>query len=170
MNELQPIQTGTLKSQAVVAIRDAIFSGKYDLGEPLREIQLARALKVSQPTVREALIELERSGLVVRETNVGTYVTNMTTKEVRDRLEVRTLLEQQAMESACVEMKVEDFSELRKRLNLLSLAIEKDAFLEFASTDLEFHRFIWQCSGNPILAQTLDQVATPLFAFMSIVR
>ena len=37
-------------------------------------------------------------------------------------------------------------------------------------TDLAFHRFIWEKSGNRTLYRTLDQIAVPLFAFVAIVR
>jgi DNA-binding GntR family transcriptional regulator len=86
MNTLQPVRSATLKSRVVAAIRDAIFSGKFAPGDPLRELHLARDLNVSQPTVREALFELEKFGLVVRTPNVGTVVTNLGSDEIREQI------------------------------------------------------------------------------------
>lgn len=77
MPHLQPVRASSLKEQAAGAIRAAIFGGQFGPGDPLRELHLARDLKVSQPTVREALLELEAEGLVIRKANVGTEVTNM---------------------------------------------------------------------------------------------
>ncbi len=39
-----------------------------------------------------------------------------------------------------------------------------------AQADLEFHRYVWQCSGNETLCSLLEQVTAPLFAFISVLR
>ena len=89
MNTLEPVRSATLKSRVVSAIRGAIFAGQFAPGDPLRELHLARDLNVSQPTVREALFELEKYGLVVRTPNIGTVVTNLSSDEIREQLELR---------------------------------------------------------------------------------
>lgn len=167
---LQPLRSTTLKAQAVAALRHAIFSGRFGPGEPLRELHLARELAVSQPTIREALLELESDGLVVRTPNVGTVVTNMNADEVRERLEVRMELETLAAVRASRRMTAQDFEELERRLGAISAHMAANAYYETAHADLEFHRHIWQCSGNRCLARQLDQVTAPLFAFVSVAR
>jgi DNA-binding GntR family transcriptional regulator len=37
----------------------------------------------------------------------------------------------------------------------------------FYRSDLEFHRTLWQLSGNRFLAKALDNTVTPLFAFFT---
>ena len=61
-------------------------------GDPLRELHLARELGVSQATVREGLVQLERLGLVVRTPNIGTHVTKLSRQEIEERVELRKLL------------------------------------------------------------------------------
>jgi DNA-binding GntR family transcriptional regulator len=63
-----------------------------------------------------------------------------------------------------------DFRRLEGLLRKLSDAVRRNAYYETSQADLSFHRFIWNASGNSVLARTLDQIATPLFAFSSIVR
>src|ERR1700732_3057834 len=65
----QPVRTDSLASQAFTIIKDAIFTGQFQPGQLLRELHLARMLNVSQATIREALVQLEQVGLVVREQN-----------------------------------------------------------------------------------------------------
>jgi DNA-binding GntR family transcriptional regulator len=167
---LQPVRSATLKAQVVSAIRDAIFAGKFGPGDPLRELHLARDLNVSQPTVREALLELEKYGLVVRTPNIGTVVTNLTSDEIREQIELRSLLEKVAALKASERMTAGDFRELERRLAVLTAAVAANAYFESAQADLEFHRQIWACSGNRALARALDQIVVPLFAFVSILR
>src|SRR5262245_42326188 len=109
---LKPIRSSTLKDQVVDAIRKAVFDGTFAIGQPLREMHLARDLNVSQPTVREALLELEKEGLVVRTPNVGTAVTNMTSRELAERLAVRIELETMACVLAAGRMTARDFAGL----------------------------------------------------------
>lgn len=170
MEKLKPARSTTLKARVVGAIRDAIFSGGFAPGEPLRELHLAHTLNVSQPTVREALFELEKQGLVVRTPNVKTVVTNLTSDEVREQIEVRLLLEKVAAVKASERMTAADFRELDRRVAALAVAVAANAYYESAQLDLEFHRHIWECSGNRALARALDQIVVPLFAFVSILR
>lgn len=167
---LKPIRSTTLKQQVVESLRKAIFDGTLPLGESLRELHLARDLKVSQPTIREALLELEKEGLVVRTPNVGTAVTNMTSRELAERLTVRAELETMACVLAAQQMGEAEFAELHWLLDKLGQTTAANNYHESAQADLEFHRYIWRCSGNEILAQTLDRITAPLFAFVSVLR
>lgn len=166
---LDAIKSAPLRRQVVERIRDAIFSGRFAPGEPLRETHLAKDLAVSQATVREALVELESAGFVERTQNKGTIVTKLSRKEARERIELRVLLEGVACVAAAARLAPEDIAALRG----LSRAIAKAAAredVELAQADLEFHRYIWRSTGNETLVRTLDQLTAPLFAFVSIMR
>ncbi len=136
----------------------------------MRELSLARELNVSQATIRDALQRLEHAGLVTRKPNFGTTVTRLSPKDVRERVALRAMLEIMAAEAAAARMSEADFAELEQRLEVLGQAIAADNYFESAQADLEFHRYIWQCSGNEMLYRLLEQVAVPLFAFVSILR
>lgn len=170
MGVLKPVRSISLKDRAVGAIRDAIFSGQLAPGDPLRELHLAKELQVSQPTVREALLELERSGLVVRKANIETTVSNMTAAEIRDRIEVRTLLEKAALRKAAAKLTTADYRGLEDRIAALSHAVADRDYHEVSQADLAFHSLLWERSGNHALHQGLECMTTPLFAFVSIMR
>lgn len=163
-------KAGSLAQQTVNRLLQSIFDGTYPPGSNLRELRIARELGVSQATVREALQQLESAGLVTREPNVGTTVTRLSPKEVRERVELRALLEVRAAEEAAERMGGEEFEELERRLAALGAAIENDSYYEAAQADLEFHRWIWKCSGNETLRRMLDQLTVPLMAFVSVLR
>jgi DNA-binding GntR family transcriptional regulator len=157
-------------STTVIRVRKAIFGGQLPPGAPIRELTLARDFGVSQATVREALQRLEHMGLVTRQRKVGTTVTRLAPKDVRERVALRSTLETMAAQSAAERMNDSDFEELERRLSLLGEAIKSDSYYEAAHADLEFHRYIWRCSGNDMLCQLLELVTVPLFAFISILR
>jgi DNA-binding GntR family transcriptional regulator len=151
-------------------LREDIFEGRYLPGTPLRELALAKVLEVSQATVREALQRLERAGLVTRTPNIGSAVTRLSPKDVRERVRLRAALEVMAAHAAASFMGPDQFAELEQRLAVLETAVASNRYYDAAQADLAFHRYIWQCSGNDTLCRALDLVAVPLFAFISILR
>ena len=72
----------SLKDKAYNAIKGAILSLKLKPGDPLVESDLAQQLGISKTPVRDALLELEREGFVTKVPFKGTYVTEITLKDV----------------------------------------------------------------------------------------
>jgi len=151
-------------------LRRDIFDGVYLPGSQLRELRLAEDLGVSQATVREALHQLEAAGLVTRQPNVGTTVTRLNPREVRERVDLRALLEVRAALEASARMGAAEYEELERMLAALGEAIQRDSYYEAAQADLDFHRYVWRCSGNQTLYRTLELITIPLLAFVSVLR
>jgi DNA-binding GntR family transcriptional regulator len=151
-------------------VREGIFQGVYPPGSPLRELELARRLNVSQATVREALRGLEHAGLLSKEANRGSTVTRLTPKQIRERVSLRALLETLAAQQAAERMTEQGFAELECKLAALDSAVRSDKYYDAAQADLEFHRYIWKSSGNGTLCKLLELITVPLFAFISILR
>lgn len=166
----QPVRNETLKFQVARILQKAIFSGQFQPGQTLRELALAKQLDVSQATIREALAHLEQLGLVVKEANRGTAVTNLSPAEVRDRLSIRIVLEELAAVEAAKKMTDDDFEELEAHSRSISAAIGRNEYFDVSQADIAFHRVIWRKSGNVILERTLDQLTTPLFAFLGVLH
>src|SRR5215468_9938239 len=103
----------------VMELRQGVFEGRYPPGTALRELTLARELSVSQATIRDALQRLQHTGLVTRTPNVGSVVTRLSVKEVRERVELRALLEVKAALEAAARMGDPEFAELESRLSAL---------------------------------------------------
>lgn len=64
-----PIRADSLSRQVFGIFKEAVLEGKFQQGELIAEIKIAKCLNVSQATVREALVLLEQNGLVVRQKN-----------------------------------------------------------------------------------------------------
>ncbi|MCC9204930.1 GntR family transcriptional regulator [Arthrobacter sp. zg-Y769] len=80
-----------LYHQVVQGIEAAIHSGELEFGSRLdNEIELAGRLKLSRPTMRKAMDELVRNGLLVRKRGVGTQVVS---SQVRRPLELSSLFD-----------------------------------------------------------------------------
>ena len=73
-----------LTQVAYERILKAIVYGRLDLGEPLSENDLAKALGVSKAPVRQSLNELRMKGLVVVIPQSGSYVFSPPAKRLRN--------------------------------------------------------------------------------------
>ncbi|MDB5455734.1 MAG: GntR family transcriptional regulator [Caulobacter sp.] len=152
----------TLKAHVVQQLRDAIFSGRYKPGDRLNESQIAREFQISRIPVREALSQLEQNGLVMNHERRGMFVTLLSDEDVQMINSVRIPLEAEAMKLARARMTPETAAHLTGLVERME-AWDGTLF-DAAALDLEFHRAIWQASGNPYLVSTLEALVAPLFA------
>src|SRR5690349_4864137 len=90
VKEKRPIATSAWVGQVV---REAILAGKLKPGDRIVEGKLARELDVGFSPVREALQELEYLGLLTHRANRATYVTQLSSTEVRQIYRLRAELE-----------------------------------------------------------------------------
>ena len=79
----------------VTAIEDDIIFGVLAPGTRLTEDGLMARFGVTRHFIRQALVELERTGIVVRERNVGATVRRYSTGEVHEIYQVREFLQRQ---------------------------------------------------------------------------
>ena len=160
------LEVVSLKDQVLNAMKDAFFEGQLKPGSPIVERSVAEQMNVGTPVVREALIALEGQGLVRRVKNTGTYVTEFTPDEIRQLYALRVELEGLALQWARPRVTEADLKELEKMVDEIVEAGEAGRRREFLERDYEFHRQTWRLSGNAFLAETIDRLMAPLFAFV----
>ncbi|MGA8597730.1 MAG: GntR family transcriptional regulator [Bryobacteraceae bacterium] len=161
--EIEPV---SLKDRVIDALKDAFFSGQLKPGAAIVERELARQMKVGTPVVREALIALQGQGFVRRITNTGTFVAQFSAEEVRQLYSLRVELELLALQWARPRVTPADLRELNRLVDEVVQAGESGNRREFLERDYAFHRHYWTFSGNAYLAETLDRLMAPLFAFV----
>ncbi|MBP1597849.1 MAG: Transcriptional regulator, GntR family [Acidobacteria bacterium] len=156
----------TRPGSAAQALRDAIISGELKSGERLVELQLASRFRIGQPTVREALKELEYQGFVHKLSNRGTYVTDFSTADFRKIHEARMALEPLAFERAAGNMTPEAATDLAATVRGMAEAAAGNDRAAFHSYDLEFHRKVWRLAGNQYIEMALERFLFAVFAFV----
>jgi DNA-binding GntR family transcriptional regulator len=160
------IEVVSLTERVTAALKSAFFSGVLKPGDVIIERQIAREMNVGTPVVREALISLKHDGFVCRVNNKGTYVTKFEAGEVRDLCVLRIELETLALQWARPRVTEGDLMELKTRVDRLVDAGQRGDRREFLERDFDFHRCCWKLSGNAFLADTLERLLAPLFAFV----
>lgn len=151
-------------------LREAILSGALKPGERLIEQKLAARFRVGQPTLREALKDLECQGFVRKSPKKATYVTHLTADDFRKILEVRLALETLAVGRAATNLTQAAAVELEDCVGGMESAARDFDLATFHKSDLRFHRRIWDLTGNEHLGTALERVAFGLFAFVLLQR
>jgi DNA-binding FadR family transcriptional regulator len=173
----QPVDTQRLYQQVANQISELIRVREFPIGHRLLpERDLAKALGVSRPVVREAMIALEIAGLVEVRTGSGTYVKARINSTARplpivlgdvgpspfDIISARVLLEGEVAFVAVKEATDQDLEEIA--------AIHKEMARQMATgesyrdSDRLFHVRIAQATHNTVLPTLVEGLWTNQFA------
>lgn len=155
----------SIPDQVAHTIRKLILSGKFAPGQRLVETRFARQLGIGQPAVREALRTLMSEGLVVHHPNRGYCVTALSSKQVDQIFRLRAEWEPLAVEMAIEGRSQWSSHNIENIFEQLERAARKQKVEDYYGHDLEFHRELWELSGNPYLVRALSQLVVPYFAF-----
>ena len=166
-----PLQRRSVPAVVAERLREAILDGTLKPGERLLEHKLAGTFGIGQPTLREALRELEFQGFVRRRpAKAGTYVMQLDAEDFRNILEVRMALETRAIERAAVNWNAEAAAVLDRIVTAMEASAAAFDLATFHKNDIQFHRVIWDLTGNEYLGIALERIAFGLFAFVLLQR
>jgi DNA-binding GntR family transcriptional regulator len=135
----------------------AILSGRHTPGEQLRQQKLADELGVAQSAVREALIELQATGLIKAIDNRGMFVGDLSPQHVLDAFEVRERIEGLIAARCCQRITRAQVGELRKLAQQVADEAQAGRFDKAAEADSEMHRRLLQIAGNSMATRISEQ-------------
>jgi LDH2 family malate/lactate/ureidoglycolate dehydrogenase/DNA-binding GntR family transcriptional regulator len=144
----KPIERQKLSEQAREAIRSRIISGEFPMGQKLTESGLVSLLGVSKSPIREALLQLEREGLIVLSANRNTRVFAMDSSEIAELGELRLILESEAMRLACSRNPGPLGQSLADIVAGMEKALARDDSETYKLLDHDFHRAVFEHCGN----------------------
>jgi len=140
---LTPPPKRSLADDVVERLRDAILHGGFKPGEPLREEQLAAMLDVSRGPVREALVQLEREGLVLVRRHRGATVARLSRGDLEEVYSLRLALERLATQRAVRYATEQDFKAMEAVLEAFDVVLSRSpSEKEVAELDVRFHDLI----------------------------
>ncbi|MCI6159359.1 MAG: GntR family transcriptional regulator [Selenomonadaceae bacterium] len=157
-----------LREVVCESIRDAIRKGILKPGERIMEIQLAEELGVSRTPVREAIRKLELEGYVVMMPRRGTYVANMSIRDISEIFEIRTALESLSNGLAAERITPEELEHLQRLLVMISSYIETKDMDKIVETDIEFHDLLYHAARNSRLVGIISNLRDQLTRFRTL--
>lgn len=147
-----PDGTSTLRDMVVERIRSSIVSGRSAAGTLFSVPTLAGELNISTTPVREALLELARSGLVTPLRNRGFRVEQISLDALNDLFFVREMLEKSAA-AELARRRPTDADELRRLAYAVEAAVATDDVPAYIEGDRAFHQAFVSQIGNPLLTR-----------------
>lgn len=160
MKRIEPHPSRT--EQAYWAILEQICEGALAPGTHLVQEQLAGRLGVSRQPIQQAMALLKSDGLVQELGARGLYVAPLDLAVMRQHYEIRAALDELAVRLAAE--RARRSPEAAQQIARGGEAILDDGAAAVASGDIRrmvrhdvaFHRFLYEASGNALLATTAE--------------
>lgn len=151
-------------------IRHAIWDGTLRPGERIVETQLARDLGVSQAPVREALRDLEQKGFVVTVPRRGSFVTQPSSKSIREHYSLRVALEQFGVRLVVPTIQDDQLQQLEDIVAAMRQARTPDAVADLVRLDQLFHETFLGFSGHQLLLRSWTNLQPVQWTYITIAR
>jgi DNA-binding GntR family transcriptional regulator len=147
----------SLADRAYLHLREEIIRVELAPGTLLREDELVRRLGVGRTPVREAIQRLQRDGFATILPRRGTLVSEINITDLAAIYEVRAHLESWASRLAAQRATEQDRREAQQLISELAALTAQDGYEAVLALDRRIHRFVYRCTKNPFLAETLDR-------------
>lgn len=155
-------ERGSGRERAYRHLRETVLVNPAVQGTFLNEVELAGEIGVSRTPVREALLLLVADGLVEMVPKRGAYVPPLSGRQIKDLMELRSLLERHAatvtMAAGTVPL-AEIAAALAEQERMLDPAVAPDP-QRFIEWDRQFHQVLVDAAGNELIARTYASLRT----------
>lgn len=141
----RPRRRANLADEVAAFIRDAILSGRLRPGERIDQDAIAAELGVSRLPVREALISLDREGLIQTFPRKGSYVARVDRDDIADHYLIFGQVAGLAAARAVSRLTDDDVARLD---DLHERMLAAPSLAEQQRLNHEFHRMINLASGS----------------------
>lgn len=153
MQSLEP--STSLVDQAYTVILDALCDGTFKPGERLTQDDIAARLSVSRQPVTHALAVLKAQGFLMQSGRRGLTVTAVEPEFFQAIYQFRPAVEPLAVSLATQRLTKNAIVRGRSLVEHgRNLVVAGDARATLQA-DMDFHAFIYELSGNPIIGETM---------------
>jgi DNA-binding GntR family transcriptional regulator len=156
MPSLAPLNDSpSLDKLAYEKIKEAILTFKFLPNQSLVEGELASQLAISKTPVRDALMRLEKEGLVTRIAYKGTYISDINNQDMANIYEIRIVLEGLAIHLATPLLTEKDLDYMQELIDDHSKALKAKDVPRVMEANSKFHNTIIGKCSNPRLQDML---------------
>jgi|GEM_PF-378926 len=146
-------------------IRDAIIKNKLKANQKINEKEIAEYFQVSTTPVREAVLRLGAEGFVTINSHREAVVKEISFEELKEILQVLSILDSSAMELAIENLTPQDLEELEDLTAKLARHCQLDSIDKFMEINTAIHNRLWQNLPNAFLRETLRYVHNQLLRY-----
>ncbi len=157
------LKRSLLKDQAGEKLRELLLDGTFRPGSKIPARKVMELLGIGRMPARDALLELQRNGLVTNQNGGRYYVVELDEQTLDDLYDARLMLEKRAVELATRNARREDSAVLSHKVEEMKEACGRKDLAGVRKADIELHRLIWRLSNNPILEKILNYIGDLIF-------
>lgn len=144
----------SLVDQVYEAILSRIEAGQFGPDARLVQEEIAEALGVSRQPVQQALLLLRNEGVLISAPGRGLMVAPLDEDKVRHVYEIRASLDALAVVKAARRADPRAALEGPGYIRRGREAVAKQSISDMITADMAFHHFLYDLSGNPLIAET----------------
>jgi DNA-binding GntR family transcriptional regulator len=146
----------SLAAAIIERLRDRILSGKLAEGEQLRQESIAAEFATSRIPVREALSHLAGEGFVRIIGNRGAVVAALSTDEIMQLFETRSVLESYILRQAIPKITEDDFRRAEQILLQYEESLEHDSEVKsWGRWNWQFHSALYAPAKRAVMLSIL---------------
>lgn len=150
------VDRSLLRDDVFRRLRDAIVDGTFQPGEQLKDSELAEWLGVSRTPIREALLRLQTSGLVVAIPGRSTTVTTIDAKAADDARDVIAAMHAMVVRQVAGKLSTDQLDSMRDANRRFAKAVAFGDVKAALDADEELHRVPVAALGNAAAELVLD--------------
>ena len=156
MASVQP--SPTMVEQVYRTILDAICDGRLEPGERLTQESVAQKLAVSRQPVGQALLLLKQQRFVSEAGRRGLMVAPLDRDFMRSIYELRLGIEPLAASLAAQHATADDVQRGERIIAAGREAIGRNSIAELIASDMQFHMYIYELSGNRLFVDLMREL------------
>ena len=151
------VDRSSLPEEVARRLRADIFAGRLKPGERINQDDLAEEMDVSRVPIREALIVLEREGLVQIVPRRGAFVWELAPEDIGDQYEIYGIVSGMAAERAAENIGDEQLEALRELIDRMDAETDP---AELERLNSRFHEIVNRASAARRLTWMLGLLAS----------
>lgn len=142
-----------------LSLENDILSGKLRPGSPIDEEDLASRFGVSRTPIREAMLQLQQSGLIEKQARRNATVAKQDLPRLVHMFEAVSELEALCARLAANRITKREGEELRQVQKLTAQALADGRHADYARYGRKFHMLIMSATHNSVLIETASKLA-----------
>lgn len=136
------------------SVLEAICSGELKAGARITQEEIANKFGVSRQPVLQAMMLLRREGFLVEAGRKGVCVAPLDVEKANNLYYVRAALDGAAARLAATRYTPDLAYRGRLLLDVGRRAVASGNIPSVIEADIDFHLFVYEASGNPLIAET----------------
>ena len=159
------VKTESLTNQVYKLLKKQFGSRDFRPGERIHEQVLAQRMSISRTPIREALLKLERDGLVICNSRRSYNLRRLTASDVKEIYQILGILEGSVAALVAGQITPDDVELLRRYNACMEAVSNKSDFPAFGAWNRKFHNVFLSKFGNRTLCELCDSVRQQLYNF-----